>query len=148
MSDVKTSKEKSTEEKKPVRPKRNFFKGRNFIYAKKECFFTKNRISYIDFKDVELLKRFVKKSGQIIPSRITGTTNINQKKLSKAVKRARYMGLLPFRGDIIGPPKKPVNSPRRLERSEERNKRVDAEGQEKESVKDEPTKKSETGGQE
>ena len=116
-SDLKNSKEKLDDRGK-ARPRRNFFKNKNFIYARKECFFTKNRISYIDFKDIELLKRFIKKSGQIIPSRVTGTTNINQKKLSKAVKRARFMGLLPFRGDIVNP-FRAGDGPRRMNRGNE-----------------------------
>ncbi len=100
------------------RGRKNFFKNKNFIYQKKECYITKNRIKYIDFKDVGLLKRFVKKSGQIISNRITGATNINQRKIVKAIKRARFMGLLPFRGNVEDPifpnfnnRKRPTNRP-------------------------------------
>ncbi|MBR3891228.1 MAG: 30S ribosomal protein S18 [Bacilli bacterium] len=63
---------------------------------KKVCYFTKNKITYIDYKDVELLKRFVSSNGKIIPRRITGTSAKYQRMLAVAIKRAREMALLPF----------------------------------------------------
>ena len=63
---------------------------------KKVCFFTKNKITYIDYKDVELLKRFVSANGKIIPRRFTGTSAKYQRMLAVAIKRAREMALLPF----------------------------------------------------
>jgi small subunit ribosomal protein S18 len=63
---------------------------------KKVCFFTKNKITYIDYKDVELLKRFVSANGKIIPRRVTGTSAKYQRMLAVAIKRAREMALLPF----------------------------------------------------
>ena len=63
---------------------------------KKVCFFTKNKITYIDYKDVELLKRFVSANGKIIPRRVTGTSAKYQRMLAVAIKRARHMALLPF----------------------------------------------------
>jgi len=63
---------------------------------KKVCFFTKNKITYIDYKDVELLKRFVSANGKIIPRRVTGTSAKYQRMLATAIKRAREMALLPF----------------------------------------------------
>ena len=51
---------------------------------------------YIDYKDVELLKRFLNPNGTIMPRRITGMTLKNQRKVALAIKRARFMGLLPF----------------------------------------------------
>ena len=63
---------------------------------KKVCYFTKNKIEYIDYKDVELLKRFISERGKILPRRVTGTGAKNQRKLTVAIKRARIMGLLPF----------------------------------------------------
>ena len=63
---------------------------------KKVCFFTKNKITYIDYKDVELLKRFVSANGKIIPRRVTGTSAKYQRMLAIAIKRAREMALLPF----------------------------------------------------
>ena len=63
---------------------------------KKVCFFTKNKITYIDYKDVDLLKRFVSANGKIIPRRVTGTCAKYQRMLAVAIKRAREMALLPF----------------------------------------------------
>ncbi len=63
---------------------------------KKTCYFTENKIQYIDFKDVELLKRFISDRGKILPKRVTGTKAGYQKELSVAIKRARHMALLPF----------------------------------------------------
>ena len=60
---------------------------------KKVCFFTKNKITYIDYKDVELLKRFVSANGKIIPRRVTGTSAKYQRMLAVAIKRAREMAL-------------------------------------------------------
>ncbi len=94
-------------ENKPYKGKKSFFRNKNFFFVKKKCYFTKNKITYIDFRDIDLLRRFLKKSGQIISNRITGVTNINQRKLAKAVKRARFMGLLPLRG--ILPSNRPFN---------------------------------------
>ena len=75
-------------------------KGRPYIKKqktrKKVCFFTKNKITYIDYKDVELLKRFVSANGKIIPRRVTGTSAKYQRMLAVAIKRAREMALLPF----------------------------------------------------
>ena len=63
------------------------------------CYFTKNKITYIDYKDVELLKRFVSANGKIIPRRVTGTSAKYQRQLAVAIKRARQMGLLPYVGE-------------------------------------------------
>ena len=63
---------------------------------KKVCYFTKNKITYIDYKDVELLKRFINANGKIIPRRVTGTRSKYQRMLAKAIKRARHIALLPY----------------------------------------------------
>ncbi len=63
---------------------------------KKVCYFTKNKIEYIDYKDVELLKRFISQNGKIIPRRVTGTKAKYQRMLATAIKRARQMALLPY----------------------------------------------------
>lgn len=63
---------------------------------RKVCFFTANGITHIDYKDVELLKRFVSERGKILPRRVTGTSAKYQRKLTIAIKRARSMALLPF----------------------------------------------------
>lgn len=63
---------------------------------KKVCYFTKNKIKTIDYKDVELLKRFISPSGKITSRRATGTSAKYQRMLAIAIKRARYMALLPY----------------------------------------------------
>lgn len=63
---------------------------------RKVDFFAANHIEYIDYKDVDLLRRFISERGKILPRRVTGTGAKNQRKLTKAIKRARIMGLLPF----------------------------------------------------
>jgi len=55
-----------------------------------------NHIEYVDYKDIDLLKRFISERGKILPRRVTGTSAKNQRKLTIAIKRARVMGLLPF----------------------------------------------------
>ena len=66
---------------------------------KKVCYFTKNNITYIDYKDVELLKKFISSNGKIIPRRVTGTRAKYQRMLATAIKRARQMALLPYVAD-------------------------------------------------
>ena len=67
--------------------------------GKKVCYFTKNNIKYIDYKDVELLKKFISPNGKIIPRRVTGTKAKYQRELAVAIKRARQMALLPYIAD-------------------------------------------------
>ena len=55
-----------------------------------------NHIDYVDYKDVDLLKRVISERGKILPRRVTGTSAKNQRKVANAIKRARIMGLLPF----------------------------------------------------
>ena len=63
---------------------------------RKVCYFTANNVEKIDFKDVELLKRFISDRGKILPRRMTGTCAKYQRELTKAIKRARQMALLPY----------------------------------------------------
>ena len=63
---------------------------------KKFCFFCKNKITFIDYKDVELLKKHISINGKISPRRVTGTCAKDQRMLAIAIKRARQMALLPF----------------------------------------------------
>ena len=67
-----------------------------YYRRRKYCKFTAEGISEIDYKDLELLKGFVTETGKIVPSRITGTKARYQRQLAKAVKRARYLALLPY----------------------------------------------------
>ena len=69
---------------------------RNRPGRKKVCYFTKNNITYIDYKDIELLKKFVSPNGKIIPRRVAGTCAKYQRMLAVAIKRARQMALLPY----------------------------------------------------
>ena len=63
---------------------------------KKVCYFTKNKVTYIDYKDVELLQRFISPNGKISPRRVTGTSAKYQRMLAIAIKRARQVALLPY----------------------------------------------------
>ena len=63
---------------------------------RKVDFIAANHIDYVDYKDVDLLKRFISERGKILPRRVTGTSGKNQRKVANAIKRARIMGLLPF----------------------------------------------------
>lgn len=67
-----------------------------FFRRKKFCRFTAEGIKEIDYKDLALLKANVTESGKIVPSRITGTKARYQRQLSTAIKRARYLALLPY----------------------------------------------------
>jgi small subunit ribosomal protein S18 len=71
-------------------------RGGGFKKRRKVCYFTQNKVEFIDFKDVELLKKFVTDRGKILPRRVTGTTAKWQRPLAIAIKRARHMALLPF----------------------------------------------------
>ena len=66
---------------------------------KKFCFFCKNKITFIDYKDVELLKKHISINGKISPRRVTGTCAKDQRMLAVAIKRARQMTLLPYEID-------------------------------------------------
>ena len=63
---------------------------------KKVCYFKKNNIKYIDYKDVELLTKFITPNGKIASRHSTGTCAKYQRELAKAIKNARYMALLPY----------------------------------------------------
>ncbi|MGC9002642.1 MAG: 30S ribosomal protein S18 [Dictyoglomus sp.] len=73
-------------------------KAPKFAYPskKKYCIFCSEKIDYIDYKNVERLKRFMTEKGKIIPRRISGNCARHQRQLSTAIKRARYMALLPY----------------------------------------------------
>jgi small subunit ribosomal protein S18 len=63
---------------------------------RKFCRFTAEGITEIDYKDLNILKQYVGESGKIVPSRITGTKAKYQRQLAVAVKRARFLALLPY----------------------------------------------------
>ena len=66
----------------------------------KYCRFRKNRIKYLDYKNADYLKLLVNEQGKILPRRITGTSLKYQRKVSKAVKRARHLALMPYVVDM------------------------------------------------
>lgn len=63
---------------------------------RKVCYFTSNNITHIDYKDVDLLKKFISERGKILPRRVTGTSAKYQRQLTVAIKRARQIALLPY----------------------------------------------------
>lgn len=67
-----------------------------FFRRRKFCRFAAEGVKEIDYKDLNLLKQYVSESGKIVPSRITGTSAKYQRQLADAVKRARYLALLPY----------------------------------------------------
>ena len=64
--------------------------------SRRECYFTKNNVQYIDYKDVELLNKYINDRGKIKSRRSTGTKADYQRDLAKAIKRSRHMALMPF----------------------------------------------------
>lgn len=72
---------------------------RRFGRRKKVCYFTKNNVKFIDYKDVDLLKKYISERGKILPRRVTGTSAKWQRPLTQAIKRARQVGLLPYVGE-------------------------------------------------
>ncbi len=69
---------------------------RPFFRRRKSCPFSAKDAPRIDYKDIEVLKDFINENGKIIPARITGTSSGFQRQLSEAIKRARYLALLPY----------------------------------------------------
>lgn len=67
-----------------------------FFRRRKFCRFSAEGVKEIDYKDLNLLKQYVSESGKIVPSRITGTSARYQRQLAEAVKRARFLALLPY----------------------------------------------------
>ena len=69
---------------------------RPFFRRRKSCPFSGPNAPTIDYKDVRLLQRFISERGKIAPSRITAVSAKKQRELARAIKRARYLGLLPY----------------------------------------------------
>ena len=69
---------------------------RPFNRRRKTCPFSGDSAPKIDYKDVRLLGRYISERGKIVPSRITAVSATKQRELARAIKRARYLGLLPF----------------------------------------------------
>ncbi len=69
---------------------------RPFFRRRKSCPFSSDGAPKIDYKDTRLLQRYVSERGKIVPSRITSVSAKKQRELAKAIKRARFLGLLPY----------------------------------------------------
>ena len=67
-----------------------------FFRRRKSCPFLGENAPKIDYKDTKLLQRYVSERGKIVPSRITAVSAKKQRELAKAIKRARFLGLLPY----------------------------------------------------
>ncbi|MDR0518118.1 MAG: 30S ribosomal protein S18 [Fibromonadaceae bacterium] len=74
---------------------------RNRVPRKKSCWFSENKISFIDYKDEAMLRRFLSDRGKILPRRLSGTCAKHQRELAEAIKRARHVALLPFVADSL-----------------------------------------------
>jgi small subunit ribosomal protein S18 len=81
---------------KDAKKKRDDKGGRSMFKRRKFCRFTAEKIEEIDYKDIEVLKDFITENGKIMPARITGTKSGYQRQLGTAIKRARYLALLPY----------------------------------------------------
>jgi small subunit ribosomal protein S18 len=85
---------------RPLRKKKDARKDgprqRQLFRRRKFCRFTAEKVKEIDYKDIDVLKDFVNETGKIIPARITGTKARFQRQLSVAIKRARFLALLPY----------------------------------------------------
>ncbi len=79
---------------KDKRPKRNT---QSLLFKRKRfCRFTVAHVDQIDYKDIDTLRDFISENGKIIPARLTGTRAIYQRQLNTAIKRARFLAMLPY----------------------------------------------------
>jgi small subunit ribosomal protein S18 len=79
---------------KDKRPKRNT---QSLLFKRKRfCRFTVAKVEEVDYKDVDVLRDFIAENGKIIPARLTGTRAIYQRQVTTAIKRARFLALLPY----------------------------------------------------
>ena len=76
-------------------------KNNSRVRRKKTCWFTENKVAFIDYKDEKVLRRFISERGKIIPRRISGTSAKYPRMLVEAIKRARHMAILPFVADTL-----------------------------------------------
>jgi len=74
---------------------------RRFFSHPRECQFCTDKNATIDYKQVEVLRRYVTEDGKIRPRRQTGTCAKHQRELARAIKRARHLALLPFSGEVL-----------------------------------------------
>ena len=69
---------------------------RKFRPRKKVCHFCKNKVDHVDYKDIDLLRKYVSANGKIIPRRVTGKCAKHQRVLATAIKQSREMALIPY----------------------------------------------------
>jgi len=72
-----------------------------FTTKKKYCYFKENGITFIDYKDVRMLRRFITEQGKIIPRRVTGSSAKMHRQLVRAIKQARNIALMPFTNSSV-----------------------------------------------
>jgi small subunit ribosomal protein S18 len=89
-------KKKFDDKKKGARKGSGLFKRRKF------CRFTAEKVEFVDYKDVDVLKEFITENGKIMPARLTGTKAGYQRQLSDAIKRARFLALMPYTDNHAG----------------------------------------------
>ena len=71
----------------------------SFYHHRKSCQFCTDNVSEIDYKDIKLLNRFVTERGKMVPARVSATCAKHQRSVARAIKRARYLALMPFVAD-------------------------------------------------
>lgn len=94
---TETTETAATEERTEKRPYRQ--PGQQNHRRKKVCQFCADKVTEIDYKDVVRLRKFVSERGKILPKRVTGTCAMHQRQVTTAIKRARYIALLPYTAD-------------------------------------------------
>ena len=94
--EVKTEEAATENAEAPAKEQRKFVKR---IPKKKVCAFCQAKVDAIDYKDVNTLKKYITEGGKILPRRMTGTCAKHQRVLASAIKRARLVDLLPFKGE-------------------------------------------------
>lgn len=82
--------------RKPIDKNKNARRGNALFRRRKFCRFTAEKVKEVDYKAVDVLKEFITEMGKIIPARITGTKAHYQRQLTTAIKRARFLALLPY----------------------------------------------------
>ena len=65
-------------------------------HTKKQSFYKQNNINFVDYRDIDILQKFINPHGRIIPRRKTGLSAKEQRNVARAIKRARYMALIPY----------------------------------------------------
>jgi small subunit ribosomal protein S18 len=96
---------------------------------RKVSYLTANKIDYVDYKETNILRRFINDRGKIMPSRQTGNTAKQQRMISSAIRKAREMALLPFVVTEMGPDRGRADFPRRPRRDDDRAPRDNQDGE-------------------